>query len=455
MDLLKKNGVWIAGLVWLVVLYCTMYLPVFWDMYGQVKTASYYLETGFADLLPSGNSFSDNGHLPLYPLYLALLFKIFGFKLWVAHFSVFPFLLGVLWQLKKFCSRFLSEGKTLLVLALTFFHPAFLTQGIYFSSEITLVFSSLWLLNALLANRASHIALASVLLCLFNLRGISLCGVLLCYFLFAQKNKNAWYILCGIICWVTWAIMHYIKTGWFFSGPEIKEFRAFAGVSGMLKNAALSVWKVLDLGSVFGWATILVISIKRKKVDEPTWLLLLAFASVLISIIPFTNPIGNRYFLLCYVLLLPAFVFAVTHLQKKIPTLVTVCFCIVLFSNNGVMYPDQYGNAWDCSLKSLPYFELRAQLDEYLAKEKISPADVEAGFQVYFNDTYYLMNGKDREYALLSDTEMPHAEYVVDSDICNNYNEKREKYLQQNYIPVKEFRSGAVYLHLYKKELRP
>jgi len=426
-------------------------IPVFWDMYGQVKTAHYFLESNFTNLFPDGNSFSDNGHLPLYPLYLAALFKLLGYNLMVAHFSVLPFLLGILWQLQKFCRRFLNEGHTFLVLLFTLLHPAFITQSIYFSSEISLVFFSLWLINALQSDRASHIAMAAVFLCLFNLRGISLTTVLFIYFFFRKQNLNAWYLGCGFLAGMTGLLIHYKISGWFFQGDEIKEFRSVASLTVMLKNAGLFFFKLIDLGSVFGWAAVIFIAIKARKIPETVWVLLIVCISVFLVCVPFTNPISNRYFLFCYVLLLPVFLHSIVVLPKKLFILVNFCFAIVLFSNNGVMYPDKYGNTWDCSLKSLPYFKLRAQLDEYVAEQKISTTDVAAGFQLYFNDKYYLMNNSDKEYSLLSDTEMPSTLYVAESNVCNNYNVARQSFLETNYQGIKTFKSGAVYIFLYKK----
>ncbi|HXB40348.1 MAG TPA: hypothetical protein VNZ49_07380 [Bacteroidia bacterium] len=452
---IKKFGFWVITVIYLVILLFAKNIPVFWDMYGQVKTANYFLETNFSDLFPDGNTFSDNGHFPLYALYLALLFKIFGLKLWLAHLSVLPFLFGILWQLQKFCKLFLSELQTFFVLLFTLFHPAFITQSIYFSNEIAIVFFSLWMINSILYERSSHIALASIFLCLLNLRGISLCIILLIYFLIAKRNKNAWYLLCGLIIWTSWLFIHCKITGWFFAGEEIKEFRALATPEMMVRNFLISLWKIIDLGSVFGWAAILAVALKRKTSGEPLVLLMLVSLAVILTCVPTGNPVSNRYFLISYVLLLPAFIYSVGFLDKKLPVVIPVCFAIVLFSNNGVMYPNKYGNAWDCSLKSLAYFDLRKQLDGYVAEQKISPKEVSAGFQLYFNDKFYLMNGTEKEYGLLSDTEMPRSEYVADSDICNNYDELRNQFLKERYSPVKTFKSGAVYINLFRKNPKP
>ena len=62
------------------------------------------------------------------------------------------------------------------------------------------------------------------------------------------------------------------------------------------------------------------------------------------------------------------------------------------------------------------------------------------------------MNNSHKEYALLSDTEMPTNTYVAQSNIPNNYNPERENYLKENYTLIKSFSKGWVYVDLYKKQ---
>lgn len=424
-------------------------------MYGQVKTAHYFLETGFSDLFPNSNGYSDNGHIPLYPLYLACLFKFFGLKLWVAHLSVWPFLLGLIYQLKKISSRFLSPVAAAVVQALLFFTPAFVTQNLYFSAEIAFVFAALWLLNSVLEGHSSHIFISSVFLSLLNLRGISVCVTLLFYFVYVRKEKRAWLIFAGMIGWGVGVWVHYRITGWLFAGDQVKEFREVTTATGFLKNMLISVWKLLDLGALFGWVAVIGIAIRTRKITTSLSLLFVLTLSVMAVCWPTTNPISNRYFLLTYVLLLPAFVEAVQVLPVRRAMLISAAFALVLFSNNGVTYPERYGNAWDCSLKSYSYFGLRQQLDDFVHHHQIDPRRVAAGFQLYFNDRYYKMNNTDREYALLSDTELPSADFVAESNICNNYNEQRQWFLEERYELLREFNSGAVYIHLYRKKIRP
>ncbi len=191
---IQKRAWYLVSIIYTIVVLCYSSTPVFWDMYAQVKTAHYFLDTHFNDLFPNENGFIDNGYFPIYTLYLAVLFKFLGFKLWVAHASVIPFLIGLLYQLQLFCKRFLSPEKTLFVLLLTLIHPAIEAQSIYFSGEICFVFLSVYMLNAIQDVRASRIALSSTLLCLLNFRALPFVVLVWVYFTFIKKQKSAWYL---------------------------------------------------------------------------------------------------------------------------------------------------------------------------------------------------------------------------------------------------------------------
>jgi hypothetical protein len=449
---IQINAWWLISIVFVVIIISCCNLPVFWDMYGQVKTAHYYLETNFKHLLPNGSGFTDNGHFPLYSLYLAALFKLFGFKLWLAHVSIIPFVIGLLYQLQMLCKRFLSDEKALWVLVLTLIHPALIAQSIYFSSEICFVFFALWMLNTIEDLRASRMVLSSSLLCLLNLRALPLVIIILCYFVFLKKQKSVWYLLLSILVSVSWIFIHFYASGWFFINTENVGHRTVIDFIGMIKNFFWCFFKLTDFGNIIALIFIVLFCFKQKRIDEPIVFLLLAIIAVIAFCIPLSNPISTRYFLLVYVLALPAFIYSVSAFSKQ--KMITAClvFVLLLMQSNWLIKPNKYGNAWDCSLQSLTYFDVRKDLDNYVSENNISPKDVAAGFQVYFNDKYYLMNNSDKEYDLLSDTEMNENLYIADSNICNNYNSQRMDYLERNYTLVKSFTKGSIYIRLYKRK---
>ncbi len=448
---IQKNAWWLVSIVYTVIIVSCCNIPVFWDMYGQVKLAHYYLETNFKHLLPNGNGFTDNGHFPLYSLYLAVLFKLFGFKLWLAHVSIIPFVMGLLYQLQMLCKRFLSDEKTLWVLLLTLIHPALVAQSIYFSSEIGFVFFALWMMNTIKDVRASRMVLSSSLLCLLNLRALPLVIIVLLYFVFVKKQKTAWYLSFSIIVTVAWMCIHFYVSAWFFTNPENLRHRTVLGFAGMMKNLLGCSIRLLDFGNIIALIFIALFCSKQKKIEEPFMFLLLISVSVIAFCIPLSNPISNRYFLLVYILALPAFMYSISSLSKQKMAAAFFVFALFLVQSNWLIKPGKYSNAWDCNLQSLNYFGVRKELDNYVSENNISPNDVAAGFQVYFNDAFYLMNGSNKEYDLLSDTEMNVNLYIADSNICNNYNAQRKDYLEKNYFLIKSFVKGSIYIKLYKR----
>ena len=449
---IQKNAWWLISIIYVIIILCSAATPVFWDMYAQVKTAHYFLDTKFENLFPNQNGFIDNGYFPIYTLYLALLFKLFGFKLWIAHLSVIPFVIGVLYQLQIFSGRYLSSEKTLFVLMLLLIHPAIEAQSIYFSSEVCFVFLSLWMLNAIKDGRASHMALSSTLLCLLNFRALPFIVLVWIYFTFIKKQKSAWYLLLSVLVSIVWLFIHFKISGWFFANPENIEHRTLLGFTQMLKNFFWCLVKLTDFGDIVALVFMTSFCLNQKKISEPIMIVILAPHSVFIFSPPLSNPINNRYFLLVYVLAIPAFVFSISNYATKKMSVFSILFVLFLVQSSQFIKPNKYGNAWDCVPASLVYFDVRQELDNYVAENNIDPKDIAAGFQVYFNDAYYLMNGSTKEYDLLSDTEMNTDLYIADSNICNNYNAQRTSYLSKNYTLVKSFQKGAIYIHLFKKK---
>ena len=449
-----KNAWLFVTLAFACLIACFLDIPVFWDMYGQVKTADFYLQTYFYELCPNGNGFTDNGYFPLYPVYLALLCKLLGFQLWVVHLSVLPFIAGMLYQLQVFSRRFLSERKTALVLCLSLLHPALEAQSIYFSSEIAFVFLALCLLNNLIDKHGSYIVLSATALCLLNFRALPWVSLLFLYEVFGKKQKSAWYLILPLFFSLAWMAFHFLHYGWFFVNPENEEHRTLLGIKGMAGNFFWCLLKLSDYATIIVLIFTGMLCYQEKKIREPQLYFLLAILATISFLIPLSNPISNRYFLFCYVLSLPVFVHSLSGYPRKKKVVFVILYALFLVQSNWVSKPNKYGNAWDCTLQSLSYFDIRKELDAYVMHEKIAPADVAAGFQLYFKDAYYLMNKNPKEYALLSDTEMQDTPFIAESNICNNYSAARLRYLEKNYDLIKTFCKGSLYIKLYKRKER-
>ena len=72
----------------------------FWDTVQlSSKQAHFYYTNGYKDLLLPNSI--DSGHPPIMGMALAFLWKIFSKSLIVSHLFIFPFLIGIVIQMKN------------------------------------------------------------------------------------------------------------------------------------------------------------------------------------------------------------------------------------------------------------------------------------------------------------------------------------------------------------------
>jgi hypothetical protein len=126
-------------------------------------------------------------------------------------------------------------------------------------------------------------------------------------------------------------------------------------------------------------------------------------------------------------------------------------FCIFLITGNFWIYPEKYGNGWDCSLKVLPYFEINKNFVNYIESEKIDPKKIATGFPL-FND-FKFSYLEPNSFKLTDKNKHPLNEfsYILQSNICNDFTQKEIEELNNNWIFLKEFRKGQIYFKFYSK----
>src|SRR5688572_27519765 len=122
-------------------------IPFFWDGTFFSETAlSFY--RGFRGLIPPSNT--DTGGFPLYPLYHAVAWKLFGKSLIVSHLIMLPLILGAVYEYYKLAKRFLNEKMLPWAMLLLICEPVFTTQSILMGYDVMIAWFFLMALNALL-----------------------------------------------------------------------------------------------------------------------------------------------------------------------------------------------------------------------------------------------------------------------------------------------------------------
>jgi 4-amino-4-deoxy-L-arabinose transferase-like glycosyltransferase len=127
----------------------TIGFPFFGDMTYISSVAHDIYFSNFSELINPNN---DNGTPPLFSLYFASLWKLFGRNLFVAHLGILPFFLGLVYQFYKFSLRFVSKKASIIAIIILLLDPIFNTQFSIMGYDIAIVFFFLLGINAIYEN---------------------------------------------------------------------------------------------------------------------------------------------------------------------------------------------------------------------------------------------------------------------------------------------------------------
>ena len=261
---------------------------------------------------------------------------------------------------------------------------------------------------------------------------------------------------CALL-FMGWHSFVYLQQGFFVVDPAKNIYYQPVNPVWLMKNMVFILWKILDFGRVFIFiAIVLIFYFKRKqmmKEENLKLLLALSIAVFLLSILiflPFRFPVGQRYFIQLTALGIMLFLYVIQTIPKRWkPALLTFCL-LALLSGHWWIYPEKYGNGWDASLKSLPFFRLHNQLINDLEKYNIDSRKIAAEFPLFLSTRYTHLDKRNIQFTDLNHADPQGFTYILDSNISNAFRLDTRAQLRKNWILLKEYRSGQVYLKLYK-----
>lgn len=369
----------IAGVVMVLWNLICWQFPFFWDTVLNSKIAHWYLESGFSSLTVPESL--DAGHPPFFNLYLALVWKVTGSALWAAHLAMLPFLLILLVQFWKLCLRFLPANLRPVAMILLFCEPTFLAQSSMITPDIVMVSLFLTSVNAILEGRRTLLTVVLVGMAASTFRGIlAVPAIFLIEVGMAWMNgvrKPNWIKLgpylpvAGLT--LLWLWVHYQAVGWLLTPPPetYGAHRKLVGVTDVLRNLGIVGWRFLDFGRIAVWLILLgtIIAGSRsgrgikilwqEQTDSRKLLVMFLAPAAFLTLlfIPFSNPIGMRYFLVCYLILMLGVTWLVGQsIAEKWQKWVLGLMGLVLVSGHFWVYPDQIAKSWDSSLAHIPWF---------------------------------------------------------------------------------------------------
>ena len=235
----------------------------FWDTVQLgAKHGLHFYDTRFSQILLPDTI--DSGHVPVFGMYLALMWMIFGKSLFVSHFAMLPFLVGIVVQSYFLVKRYVQHHFLILALSIFLLDPTLLGQSALVSPDIPLVFFFLLSLNSILNNRRMLLALGISGLFLISMRGGMMSFALLMLDLFFNFRKSphkqlwtlvkmSWSYLPGFLLFCVYNYLHYTEKDWIgyhTDSPWAPSFQ-HVDIYGFLKNLVVLAWRLLDFGRVF------------------------------------------------------------------------------------------------------------------------------------------------------------------------------------------------------------
>jgi hypothetical protein len=450
--------------IFLVLKFFTLDNCFFWDnVAGYSIPASYLLEYGFLQFIYPPELVSEP---PLAHIYLAMLWSLFGKSLLVAHLSITPFSVGIIWQVYRLCKK-LNTKYTPYIFLLVLLEPALSTQLILISPDIIMCFFALWSINLLLENKRGWLALSTLCLGMISIRGFVVsAGLGLGYWLivkvFGQKSFKAafFYVFPAfvpvLLAMGIWFLYRKLETGYFMYQPGFAymQHRELASLNQVIKNILSLAMGMLDSGRIIIWIflfiTILKMGIKNFIHYISSSPLCFIYLSILFTIslvtIPVTNPFGNRYFIILYILLtlITSQLLLQVYKTKKMQ-IIFIGMLLVLFSGNFWVYSEKKSKSWDSILCHLPFYSMRQEMIIYLENHNINISDVSASFPLSASFSDLDINEDKRQF---STVDWDKSKYILYSNLYN-WNDESIDTIHTKWKLQKELKRGLIFLRLY------
>jgi len=439
-------------------------LPMFWDMSYISKIADHIYECKFSSFIFP--AIDDGSNPPLYSVYFAILWSVFGKSLLITHLAILPFIIGALYQFYKLCKRYLDNLYTHLSIIIFFIEPTILTQTLYAGYDIMILFLFLYSLNLILSQRRIALSFVAMFICLINLRGFTILISLFIFDTIQNKifsgkrliniKKFIFPYLPAIFLFIAWLIYHHLNTGWILlSQRHINEFNTISTFEELVRNVFYIFWRITDFGRIvifiFLFASFFFPVVKKQDYKKILFICILPALIYLLFFGAFRIPPSHRYFIATIAISILAFTYFIQSLRnKKIKILFSTLLFASLVSGNFILYPERFGNGWDSSLKSIPYFNLEDKLYNYIAESKIDPSIVAAQFPMNFDYYYTHLSKEHFIYTDIDKRNFNDHPYIIQSNICNTFTPVEIEKLNTKWILVREFKSWQVYVKLFK-----
>ncbi|WP_066217997.1 hypothetical protein [Formosa haliotis] len=441
-------------------------LPFFWDAISKSSRANWIYSNHFSDLiLPTDRS---SGHPQLWTTLIALFWTVFGKTIASARFLLLLINIGVGYQVILLFKYFFKKELSPYLIFLVFLDPTFLAQTTSLNNDMLLLFFTLLGLNAVLRQRQLLLLLALTGALFTNLRGIyivvALAIIQLVYYKQGVliKSKKLWLpFICSATVFLVFCVYHYTKLGWVIvtPNPAYNSHRELTTLKNIGINTIVYIKNFLEYGRLVLYGIMLFLGyryfenhIKTTGITKEfkcIFIPILVFSVVFfLGMVPFSNPIGTRYFMIVYILLTLLLFHFIQVLKIKYDSALYGVVAIALISGNFWVYPATISQSWDSSLAYLNYYPVERKMEDFLESSDIERQSI--GTRVRFNNRNDAELIELKDEMKYSDFNMESNPYIMLSNIENYTKDEEFLNISQNWELVKSFNQCGIFLSLYK-----
>ena len=375
--------------------------------------------------------------------------------------------LGVFYQVLTLCKNNFLSTVSILFALLVFIEPTLLAQTTSLNNDMLLLFFVLLSINSVINSKPFFLFIALTGLLLTNLRGIYLyVAILVIHLVYIRKsltdnNSKILYLSYSIpvILFVLFCYLQFQKLGWFIitQNENYNVHRHITEPSLVIKNSFAFIKCFFDYGRVLIYVVLIPLmikyykqgNVKNKAIDRISIALIVYSLILFFGTVPFSNPIGDRYYNICYLLSILLLINLINQFKIVKKKLIVISIVFGLTTGHLWIYPSTISQAWDSSLAYLNYYPVEIKMEKYIISHNIDYKKI--GTRIRLND---------RNLSLLNEVEFPKYskfnininEYILLSNIENYTKDEELNYIRNNWEHIKSFSQLGVYIALYKKK---
>lgn len=467
----------IVIVVYTVLFIYSLNFCYFWDAIQQISSeANWYYQTNFAsviihpvaglDTLPTGY------HPPLLSMITAGLWKILGRELWVSHAFTFIWVIILLYHSWKLVTMLIPSRWAGWAYLLIVFEPTTLSQMVMASPDFILLTGLVVSLHAILRQKPIWLALALIMVCGVNMRGVMASLLLFFAHLYydvciIHKKKYSWKDFGKILLPYLPALAllsayfgYYLSSkGWFFTHDKryADHYTMPENTAMIIKNLLSYILRLIEYGRVLVWGVAvywLVMWIrKRVELDGKERFLgvyLLLFGGLFLLFCFITQlPVSCRYFMpLFFIVYLLVFSVSARYWSETKMKCLVIAMLFFSITGHAWIYPEKMAQSWESTLLHTPYYSLRKQCFDYIDSNQINYSEVGAGFCLsgYRDRIELIQEEKPRITGWQDDNK-----FFIYSNISNMGDNEIDELKSEKWTAIKHFEQWPVFITIYKK----